>query len=54
MAGKLFTFFVSYEFLTLSTYPLVLHRCSPSVWRSCPGGASGGLGASFCSGTRLA
>ncbi|MCQ4348522.1 monovalent cation/H+ antiporter subunit D family protein [Pseudomonas stutzeri] len=28
MAGNLFTFFVFYEFLTLSTFPLVVHRGS--------------------------
>jgi multicomponent Na+:H+ antiporter subunit D len=30
MAGNLFTFFVFYELLTLSTYPLVVHRGTPA------------------------
>jgi len=33
MAGNLFTFFVFYELLTLSTYPLVVHRGSPAAMR---------------------
>lgn len=31
MAGNLFTFFFFYELLTLSTYPLVVHRGSPAA-----------------------
>jgi multicomponent Na+:H+ antiporter subunit D len=31
MAGNLFTFILFYELLTLSTYPLVVHRGTPSV-----------------------
>lgn len=34
MAGNLFTFFFFYELLTLSTYPLVVHRGSPSSMRA--------------------
>jgi multicomponent Na+:H+ antiporter subunit D len=30
MAGNLFTFFIFYELLTLSTYPLVVHRGTPA------------------------
>jgi multicomponent Na+:H+ antiporter subunit D len=33
MAGNLFTFFVFYELLTLSTYPLVVHRGTPKALR---------------------
>ncbi len=33
MAGNLFTFFVFYELLTLSTYPLVAHRGTPDALR---------------------
>jgi multicomponent Na+:H+ antiporter subunit D len=33
MAGNLFTFFVFYELLTLSTYPLVAHRGTPEALR---------------------
>lgn len=33
MAGNLFTFFVFYELLTLSTYPLVVHRGTPQAMR---------------------
>lgn len=33
MAGNLFTFFVFYELLTLSTYPLVVHRGTPAAMR---------------------
>lgn len=31
LAGNLFTFFVFYEMLTLSTYPLVVHRGTPEA-----------------------
>jgi multicomponent Na+:H+ antiporter subunit D len=31
MAGNLFTFFIFYELLTLSTYPLVVHRGTPAA-----------------------
>ncbi|MDO9226781.1 MAG: monovalent cation/H+ antiporter subunit D family protein [Pseudomonadota bacterium] len=34
MAGNLFTFFVFYELLTLSTYPLVVHRGTPAALRA--------------------
>lgn len=34
MAGNLFTFFFFYELLTLSTYPLVVHRGSPQAVRA--------------------
>lgn len=34
MAGNLFTFFFFYELLTLSTYPLVVHRGSASALRA--------------------
>jgi multicomponent Na+:H+ antiporter subunit D len=34
MAGNLFTFFFFYELLTLSTYPLVVHRGTPSALRA--------------------
>jgi multicomponent Na+:H+ antiporter subunit D len=34
MAGNLFTFFFFYELLTLSTYPLVVHRGSDSAMRA--------------------
>lgn len=34
MAGNLFTFFIFYELLTLSTYPLVVHRGSPQALRA--------------------
>ncbi len=33
MAGNLFTFFVFYELLTLSTFPLVVHRGTPQAMR---------------------
>jgi multicomponent Na+:H+ antiporter subunit D len=33
MAGNLFTFFLFYELLTLSTYPLVVHRGTPASMR---------------------
>jgi multicomponent Na+:H+ antiporter subunit D len=33
MAGNLFTFFIFYELLTLSTYPLVVHRGTPRSMR---------------------
>lgn len=33
MAGNLYTFFVCYELLTLSTYPLVVHRGTPQAMR---------------------
>lgn len=33
MAGNLFTFFVFYELLTLSTFPLVVHRGTPAAMR---------------------
>ncbi|MCG3168795.1 MAG: NAD(P)H-quinone oxidoreductase subunit 2, chloroplastic [Pseudomonadales bacterium] len=33
MAGNLFTFFVFYELLTLSTFPLVAHRGTPQAMR---------------------
>ncbi|WP_404364734.1 complex I subunit 5 family protein [Marinobacter sp.] len=34
LAGNLFTFFLFYEMLTLSTYPLVVHRGSPAALRA--------------------
>lgn len=34
MAGNLFTFFFFYELLTLSTYPLVVHRGTPKALRA--------------------
>lgn len=34
MAGNLFTFFLFYELLTLSTYPLVVHRGTPQAMRA--------------------
>ncbi|MEE4376748.1 MAG: monovalent cation/H+ antiporter subunit D family protein [Candidatus Competibacteraceae bacterium] len=34
MAGNLFTFFIFYELLTLSTYPLVVHRGTPQSIRA--------------------
>jgi multicomponent Na+:H+ antiporter subunit D len=34
MAGNLFTFFLFYELLTLSTYPLVVHRGTESALRA--------------------
>ncbi len=34
MAGNLFTFFIFYELLTLSTYPLVVHRGSAAALRA--------------------
>jgi len=34
MAGNLFTFFVFYELLTLSTYPLVVHRGNEQAMRA--------------------
>ncbi len=34
MAGNLFTFFFFYELLTLSTYPLVIHRGTPQALRA--------------------
>lgn len=34
MAGDLFTFFFFYELLTLSTYPLVVHRGTPKALRA--------------------
>lgn len=34
MAGNLFTFFFFYELLTLSTYPLVVHRGAPKALRA--------------------
>ncbi len=34
MAGNLFTFFLFYELLTLSTYPLVVHRGTPASLRA--------------------
>jgi multicomponent Na+:H+ antiporter subunit D len=34
MAGNLFTFFFFYEILTLSTYPLVVHRGTPDALRA--------------------
>ena len=34
MAGNLFTFFIFYELLTLSTYPLVVHRGTPESLRA--------------------
>ena len=34
MAGNLLTFFVFYEMLTLSTYPLVVHRGTPDALRA--------------------
>jgi multicomponent Na+:H+ antiporter subunit D len=34
LAGNLFTFFIFYEFLTLSTYPLVVHTGTPTVMRA--------------------
>lgn len=34
MAGNLFTFFFFYELLTLSTYPLVVHRGTPTSLRA--------------------
>jgi multicomponent Na+:H+ antiporter subunit D len=34
MAGNLFTFFFFYELLTLSTYPLVVHRGTPTALRA--------------------
>ena len=34
MAGNLFTFFVFYELLTLSTYPLVVHRGTEQAMRA--------------------
>lgn len=34
MAGNLFTFFFFYELLTLSTYPLVVHRGTPVALRA--------------------
>lgn len=34
MAGNLFTFFFFYELLTLTTYPLVVHRGTPSALRA--------------------
>lgn len=33
MAGNLFTFFIFYELLTLSTFPLVVHRGTPAAMR---------------------
>ena len=33
MAGNLFTFFVFYELLTLSTFPLVVHRGTPQAMK---------------------
>jgi multicomponent Na+:H+ antiporter subunit D len=33
LAGNLFTFFIFYELLTLSTYPLVVHRGTPEALR---------------------
>jgi len=33
MAGNLLTFFVFYELLTLSTYPLIVHRGTPAAMR---------------------
>ncbi len=33
MAGNLYTFFVCYELLTLSTFPLVVHRGTPQAMR---------------------
>lgn len=34
LAGNLFTFFLFYEMLTLSTYPLVVHRGTPKALRA--------------------
>lgn len=34
LAGNLFTFFLFYELLTLSTYPLVVHRGTPEALRA--------------------
>jgi multicomponent Na+:H+ antiporter subunit D len=34
LAGNLFTFFLFYEMLTLSTYPLVVHRGTPAALRA--------------------
>jgi multicomponent Na+:H+ antiporter subunit D len=34
LAGNLVTFFIFYELLTLSTYPLVIHRSTPEVLRA--------------------
>ncbi|MBY6033194.1 monovalent cation/H+ antiporter subunit D family protein [Marinobacter daepoensis] len=34
LAGNLFTFFIFYEMLTLSTYPLVVHRGTPKALRA--------------------
>jgi multicomponent Na+:H+ antiporter subunit D len=34
LAGNLITFFIFYEFLTLATYPLVVHKGTPEVLRA--------------------
>ncbi|WP_206060341.1 monovalent cation/H+ antiporter subunit D family protein [Nitrincola alkalilacustris] len=34
LAGNLFTFFIFYELLTLSTYPLIVHRGTPESLRA--------------------
>ncbi len=34
LAGNLFTFFIFYEMLTLSTYPLIVHRGTPEALRA--------------------